>query len=139
LLFVQIPLNLPNRELKQRFDSLLVKYHEGKRGMRYARASHAKYPVIGQPNINALKTTLMVYDYHKDHPDLKLWEVALILDQFKSVRIERRPAKKLEGFAEKNLMAATVSRYLRKAKAMIENVGAGRFPDTSQIASSKVT
>jgi len=33
---------------------------------------------------------------------------------------------------KKNVMAATVSRYLRKAEAMIVNVGLGRFPDTKK-------
>ncbi len=35
--------------------------------------------------------------------------------------------------AKKNILAATASRYIRKAEAMIENVGRGRFPDTTLI------
>jgi hypothetical protein len=131
LLFLQVPLNLPIRTLTQKFAAMMKKHHQGKQGIRYARDSHAKYPVIGQPNMHALAQTLKVYDYRVANPDLKLWEVAMVLDQFKSFKPSTNPGKKREGDDEKNLMTATVSRYLKKAKAMIENVGVGRFPDTT--------
>jgi hypothetical protein len=131
LLFIQVPLNLPIRMLTQKFSVLMKKHHQGKRGVRYARDSHAKYPVIGQPNVNALMITLKVYDYRLAHPELKLWEVAMVLDQFKLFKPRTNPDKKLEGDDEKNVMAATVSRYLKKAEAMIMNAGLGRFPDTT--------
>jgi len=135
LLFVQIPLNLPVRTIKQKFEKLLKKHHKGAKGIRYARASHAKYPVIGQPNINALKTTLMVYDYRAANPDLTLWEIALILDQFKGFVPAKNSQMKLADHTAKNLMSATVSRYLKKAETMIENVGLGRFPDVKKAPS----
>ncbi len=131
LLFIQVPLNLPIRNLTQRFATLMKHHHGGKRGIRHARSSHAKYPVIGQPNINALMNTLKVYDYRQAHPELKLWEVALVLDQFKSFKPNTNPELKLDGHNEKNLMTATVSRYLKKAEAMILNAGQGRFPDAT--------
>lgn len=129
LLYLQIPLNLPIRIIKQKFDQTMKQFHHGKKGIRHARDSHARYPVIGQPNINALKLTLMVYDYRIEHPELKLWEVALVLDQFKTAQFDKNSSLKLNGYDQKNLMTATVSRYLRKADVMIENVGLGRFPD----------
>lgn len=130
LLFVQVPLNLPVRLLKQRFDTLLKKYHQGKRGIRYARDSHAKYPVIGQPNINSLMTTLQVYDYRQLHPEMTLWQVGMILRQFKDFDPNKLKGK-YDGYEQKNIMTATVSRYLKKAELMITNVGHGRFPDTT--------
>jgi hypothetical protein len=130
LLFIQVPLNLPIRSLKQRFDALLKKHHQGRQGIRHARSSHAKYPVIGQPNVNALMTTLKVYDYRQAHPEMSLWQIGMILDQFKSFDPNKREGKQ-DGNDEKNIMAATVSRYLRKAEAMITNAGIGRFPDTT--------
>lgn len=130
LLFIQVPLNLPIRTLKQRFDGLLKKYHQGKQGIRHARSSHAKYPVIGQPHTYALMTTLKVYDYRQEHPEMSLWQIGMILDQFKSFDPNKRNGQQ-EGNDEKNVMAATVSRYLRKADVMIHNVGQGRFPDVT--------
>jgi len=58
LVYLQVPLNLPKRYLKKRFDEIISKYHEGKRGHTYARKSMAMYSFIGQPNIPALRLTL---------------------------------------------------------------------------------
>jgi hypothetical protein len=131
LLFLQVPLNLPIRTLTQKFAAMIRNHHLGRRGIRYARDSLAKFPVSGQPNVNSLMATLKVYDCRVAHPEMKLWEVAMVLDQFKSFKPSKNPEKKREGDDEKNLMTATVSRYLRKADAMIWNVGLGNFPDTT--------
>lgn len=130
VLYLQVPLDLPATTLRQRFDALLKKHHEGRQGVRLARSSQAKYPVIGQPNVNALMVTLKVYDHRQLHPEKTLWQIGMILDQFKSFDPSQREGR-LDGTHEKNIMAATVSRYLRKAEAMIHNVGLGRFPDTT--------
>ncbi len=61
---------------------------------------------------------------------MSLWQIGMILDQFKSFDPNKRNGQQ-EGNDEKNVMAATVSRYLRKAEAMIANAGVGRFPDTT--------
>ena len=126
--FVQMPLNLPKRYLKQAFAKLLVKHHKGRRGVRQARHSQAHYPVIGQPNVPALQITLQVYDYRQTHPELTLWQIG---QQLRLFQLEQLPAAAdtAKTIANKrSIMAASVSRYLRKAQAMIDNAALGKFP-----------
>jgi len=126
--FVQMPLNLPKRYLKQAFAKLLVKHHKGRRGVRQARHSQARYPVIGQPNVPALQITLQVYDYRQTHPELTLWQIG---QQLRLFQLEQLPAAgdTAKTIANKrSIMAASVSRYLRKAQAMIDNAALGKFP-----------
>jgi hypothetical protein len=128
ILYVKIPLNLPKRFLKAKFHELLKKLHEGKKGIRQARQSKAKYTVIGQPNIEALKKTLKVYDYHIENPHLKLWEIGRDLKLSLSDNPLKTDSSKI-AYDKRNRLSASVSRYLRKAKRMIENTSKGRFPD----------
>lgn len=128
ILYVKIPLNLPKRFLKSKFHELLKRLHEGKKGIRQARQSKAKYTVIGQPNIEALKKTLKVYDYHLENPHLKLWEIAKDLRLSLADNPLHTDSTKI-AYDKRNRLSATVSRYLRKAKRMIENTGKGKFPD----------
>ncbi len=126
--YVQVPLNLPKRFLKQEFAKLLLKHHQGRRGVRHARSSNARYPVDGQPNIPALRLTLQVYDLRKAEPSFKLWQIG---ERLRLFQFEQLPAEgdTLETTSNKrNIMAATVSRYLRKAQAMIDNAAMGVFP-----------
>ncbi len=126
--YVQVPLNLPKRFLKQEFAKLLLKHHQGKRGVRHARSSKARYPVLGQPNMPALRITLQVYDLRKAEPNLKLWQIGERLRLFQMEQLPAAGDTALTIANKRNIMAATVSRYLRKAEAMIENVGKGIFP-----------
>ena len=128
ILYVKIPLNLPKRFLKAKFHELLKKLHEGKNGIRQARQSKAKYIVIGQPNIEALKKTLKVYDYHIENPHLKLWEIGKDLRLSLADNPLKTDSSKI-AYDKRNRLSASVSRYLRKAKRMIENTSKGRFPD----------
>ncbi len=133
--FVQMPLNLPKRYLKQAFAKLLVKHHKGRRGVRQARNSHARYPVVGQPNIPALRITLQVYDFRQTHPDFTLWQIG---ERLRLFQLEQLPAAgdTAKTIANKrSIMAATVSRYLRKAQAMIDNAALGQFPKPTKISS----
>jgi hypothetical protein len=126
--YVQVPLNLPKRFLKQEFAKLLLKHHQGQRGVRHARSSNARYPVHGQPNMPALRVTLQVYDLKKAEPELKLWQIGERLRLFQFAQIAADGDTPLTIANKRNIMAATVSRYLRKAQAMIDNVAVGIFP-----------
>ena len=128
VLYIKVPLNLPKRFLTAKFHALLKKLHRGARGIRSARHSYAKYKVIGQPNIIALKKILEVYDYHSENPNLTLWQIGRDLN----VSISNNPLKTDSSkiaYDKRDRLASTVSRYLRKAKRMIENTSKGRFPD----------
>jgi len=128
IIYIKVPLNLSKRFLKAKFYGVLKKLHQGKRGIRQARQSKAKYIVIGQPNIEALKKTLKVYDYHLENPQLKLWEIGRDLKLSLADNPLKTDSPKI-AYDKRNRLSASVSRYLRKAKRMIENTSKGRFPD----------
>ena len=127
-LIFSVPLNLPKKFLVQRFVKLLSEHHKGQRGRQYAKESRAKYRFRGQPNIQGLKTALMVYDYIKEHPDKKLWQVGHILPQFKMELMVCEREGVVPSYHFKRIIEATVSRYKRKATNSIKNVEKGIFP-----------
>ncbi len=129
LMFVMVPLYLPSKDINKRFSALLKKYHEGKQGIRQARASRAKYPVVGQPNMKALKNTLLAYDlwWASDtgtREKMTLWQIGIELDGCKGVYVTTE-------VSDRNTLSVIASRYIKKAKAMINNAAAGRFPDVN--------
>jgi hypothetical protein len=84
--------------------------------------------VIGQPNVPALQITLQVYDYRQTHPELTLWQIG---QQLRLFQLEQLPAAgdtAKTNANKRSIMAASVSRYLRKAQAMIDNAALGKFP-----------
>lgn len=127
-LTISFPINLPKRFLQKRFKDLLAKHHLGKRGYQLAKKSKAKYKVQGQPNVPAIKQALEVYDYWLANPEKKLWEIGNDLPKFQmSMKIKKTdtPATSRHN---KNVLAATVSRYLRRAKESINQTSLGMFP-----------
>ena len=67
---------------------------------------------------------LKVYDLRLAEPKTQLWKIALRPNLFRLEQgTEAPPPDKM------NVVSATVSRYLKKARAVIANVGEERFPD----------
>lgn len=128
LLLVSVPLNLPKKFLLQRFRKLLGESHEGKRGKQYAKKSKAKYQFTGQPNVEALLTALNIWDKRQEFPKMKLWELGQFLPLSKHLYKEYLKNGTPLGTAEKKIIEATVSRYIRKAAGSIRNAGHGQFP-----------
>lgn len=127
-LLVSVPLSLPKKFLLERFRKILAEHHKGERGRQYAKRSNAKYQFKGQPNIQGMKTALMVYDYIRANPKTKLWEVGKILPQFK-IELEECVKKSIiPSYDLKRTIEATVSRYKRKALASIAKTEMGMFP-----------
>lgn len=125
-LTISLPLGLPKRFLEKRIKDLLAEHHKGRRGHQLAKKSRARYQVQGQPNIPALKQGLAVYDHWKANPGMPLWQVGNTLPKF---QLEQRIAPGERKTADKrNVLAATVSRYLRRVKQSINNAGQGVFP-----------
>ena len=112
----------------ERFRKILAKHHKGERGRQYAKKSKAKYQFKGQPNIQGLKTALMIHDYISTNPNTKLWEVGKILTQYKIELEECRKKNITPSYDLKRTIEATVSRYKRKALASISNTELGLFP-----------
>jgi hypothetical protein len=125
---VSIPLYLPKKLIIRRFKELLDERHKGKRGHQLAKRSKARYQVKGQPNIPAIKQALKVYDFKKANPKMKLWEIGNAIPNLQmenKIQVEDTES----GLADKkNVLAATVSRYLRRAEISIFNVKNGIFP-----------
>jgi hypothetical protein len=137
VMIVQVPLDQPVTELRQLFASYLDAFHTGdepQQGIRAARSSQARYPVVGQPNVPALEKTLAVYDYRLKNNKMSLWEIWLALNPNMGRMIDPKcltPEEVLDIPLTKASWTAAVSRYCKKAKAMIDNTGHGRFPDLS--------
>ena len=84
---------------------------------RQNQVSSARYPVAKRPVVTALHTRLMVYQMRKAHPEGTMTLVEI--------------GKKLNlNASNEQEMAILVSKNLKEAKRLIENVVEGRFPDT---------
>ncbi len=133
VLVLTVPLDEPDSYLFERFKAYIGTFKgrqnvgdideddlgEGdRRGIRAARSSQARYPVIGQPNVKALKKTLLAYDI-KMAGGMTLWQIGHALDDSYDTSC----------VADRNTLSVIASRYIKKAKAMIKNAAAGRFPD----------
>lgn len=119
---------------KERYQANRGDETKDRRGIRAARSSEARYPVVGQPNVAALEKTLKVYDYRLANPELTLWEIWLALNPYLANELIPKPKNAFKIRSIPNIKmswAAGVSRYIKKAEAMIRNAGLGRFPDLS--------
>ncbi len=127
-LTVSVPLYLPKRFIERRFRELLTEHHLGERGRQLAKQSRAKYKFQGQPNLQGLKVTLAVYDFRQANPEMKLWEIG---DRIPFLLGDKSPPWKITPTQDKVVrasLAATVSRYLKRAKEAIEFTSVGVFP-----------
>jgi hypothetical protein len=125
---VVAPLALNKRTLKKRFGELLRKHHKGRRGGNRFRMSLASYPLSEKPVVLTLEKTLRVYDLWKTHwPEWPLWRIGEAAKVYEKQRTE--PSDAIKDLQDKRRrMAIVVSRFLKHAKAYIENAGKGQFP-----------
>jgi hypothetical protein len=142
-ILVTVPLNLTQAHLLKTFRSILNKHHEGERGVRVRQTSQAKYQLMGKEDTAFLEMALAVWDMRQAHPDMALWEIAnetRCVKREHLIRAEDRN-KDLQGelAGKKNILAATASRYVKKANAMIENVGKGFFPAPYPLDANGIT
>lgn len=126
-LTLSLPLSLPKRLLERRIKELLAKHHTGKRGHQLAKKSQAKYRVQGQPNLGALELGLNVYDFKQKNPDLALWEIGNQVPRVTMKHKLKWDDDKNDKIVKKRILAATVSRYLKRVKLSIERAGVGLF------------
>ncbi|MEP7043721.1 MAG: hypothetical protein ABI843_11705 [Dokdonella sp.] len=127
-LVVSMPLALPKRFLMRKMGELLRDMHHGRRGVQSAKISRAKFQVVGQPNLPALKTALRVWDYRLENPTMPLWQIGQKLPNYKpQEKISMGDSHAIQ-VAKKNVLTATVSRYLRRAKCTIAATEIGSFP-----------
>ena len=127
VMVVAVPLTEPKRRLKRWFDELLMRRHAGRPGVPTKLNSESLYPEHTTFSVLALDQMLMVYDLKLKEPDLTNAELGqrlrLVLTAMPKKTDGEVLAKK-----KRNTMSATVSRYLKKANAYIENTALGKFP-----------
>ncbi len=128
-LTLALPKNLPKRYLLRRIRELLAKEenHPGARGRQHARMSKAKYQVKGQPNLAGLALTLRVYDFKVANPTLKLWEIGDQLPRFMIGKKVKSSDTHAEVVYKRNVLSASVARYIKKAEGMIANAVLGQL------------
>lgn len=125
---VSIPLYLPKKTILRRFKELLDERHKGKRGYQLAKRSKARYQIKGQPNISAIKQALEVYDFKLSNPTLKLWEIGNAIPRLQLANKLKSGDTASEKADKRNILAATVSRYLRRVEESIDKTSLGTFP-----------
>lgn len=111
--------------MKRAFDHERRQRAQGSaRGDAYSRA---KYPVFAKPVLTALHERLIVYRARQKNPDASLYDIG----------VEAGLAGRMSGGKDdadhRNRVRAAVGRAIAEAKALIHNVGEGRFPDTTPL------
>lgn len=125
-LTISLPKKFPIKMLEKRFKELLKQNRKRKKGMTLARESNARYRFSGQPNIEALRTALRVYDFARDNPGLKLWEIGNKMPKFQMAN--KTNPNDLDFDDKKNRLGATVKRYLTRVEGRLKSVALGQFP-----------
>lgn len=138
-LIVAVPLSVSKRKLKSEFAKLLESRHAASKSGRPSLAelkktSTAKYKLERNYTIAALSTTLSVYDLWLENQNkpkterLTLWQVGKALNINKQAIQDAESKAAADRLVGRNLLGATVGRYVKQAKSMIANTEKGRFP-----------
>jgi hypothetical protein len=136
VLIVAIPLTSSRRYIQSRLLRLLDKrHHADKPGRKKSNLdkSTAHYPLERNYTIENLQKTLQVYDNYlkvKDEkPKVPLWKIG---EQMRLVpsAMTTNDMSMNEQQVFRNVMGASVKRYIANAEKLISNTGLGRFPLT---------
>ena len=139
VLVVAVPLSMSKRALKGAFAKLLDSRHTGNKSGRPSMAklkevSTARYKLEHNYTVSGLLTALAVYDLWVENQTkpkaerLTLWEIGKALNINKSAIKDAESQSSADRLVGRNVLGATVSRYVKQARAMIENTAAGKFP-----------
>lgn len=136
VLVVAIPLTSSRRYIQSRLIRLLdTRHHADKPGRKKSNLSKstANYPLERNYTIENLQKTLQVYDEYlkvKDmKPKVQLWKIG---EQMRLVPSAMTTGNMTTSEKQvfRNVMAASVKRYIGNAEKMIANVALGKFPLT---------
>lgn len=124
---------LSKRDIKRQFSMMVDAKFAGKLAGRPVYESGAKYRVVGYPNLKALKEMLHVYDLHKAEPMLRHWQIGERLYREDKLDVTEKAITNPSdpwnfGADARNVMTATISRHLKKARAYIANSAGPFFP-----------
>lgn len=133
VLVIAMPLTSSKRYLQSRFNALLKRRHTTKRGRQYKtfEESSAKYPLAKNYTIRNLETTLAVYDEYLKHkgqiPKVPYWKIGQSMRLVPSAMTTDNMSMN-ERQVYRNVMGASVKRYITNAEKMIANAALGKFP-----------
>ena len=136
VMVVAVPLSMSKRYIYSRFITLVKKNHTAKRGRTAEQwtKSTAKYRINRNHTIDNLRTTFTVYSEYvtnnklPKHDKLTIWQLG---DKLKIVKNATTVKNELIGRTEierRNILAASVSRYVKQAKKIIAATAEGKFP-----------
>jgi len=136
VMVVAVPLSVSKRALKGAFAQLLDSRHTGSKSGRPSLAklktvSTARYKLEHNYTISGLLTTLAVYDLWVENQTkskeerLTLWGIGKALNINKPAIKDAESQFSADRLVGRNVLGATVSRYVKQAKAMTENAAAG--------------
>jgi hypothetical protein len=127
-LTISLPLELPKDHLIKRVRELLAEVHKGAKGKQYAKASKAKYKIIGQPEPKKLALYYEAWIIRNNNPSLTFWEIGNAMNGvnngFKAISAKNNSASLI---GKKKRLTGIVSRYLKRAEELIKATGQGRF------------
>ena len=131
-----VPLRVSKRRLKGIFAKMLDQRHTGTRGRPAVanQVSSARYQLQHNYTIQSLQTGLSVYDLWLANqqlgtPDrMTLWELGVKAGLNKKAAKDAVSTLSQDRLVGRNVLAATVSRYVKQANAVIANAGLGLFP-----------
>ena len=138
VLVVAMPLSSSKRYLQSRFARLLKERHGAKPGRtaKKLEASNANYRLERNYTIENLRKTLQVYDeYLRTRVESKkvpLWKVGENLRLVPSAMTSSKLMAD-ENFLRRNVMGATVKRYLKNAERIINGTTQGKFPVSTKV------
>jgi hypothetical protein len=139
VMVVAVPLAVSKRRLKGAFSALLEQRHSGHKSGRPSLAamkgtSTALFKLERNYTISHLQTALAVYDLWLENQrrdaseHLALWQIGSKLNINRQAAKDAISDHKADRAVGRNVLGATVSRYVRQARTIIANTATGRFP-----------
>ena len=129
---VVVPLNEPVWRLARSFSGLLKERHTGKPGVAHITRSGATYSTEDKFSCPALEKMCKVYELHQANKEsggnLKLAQIGKKAGVHIDYGAKAKADDVVDDESMRQVMASTVSRYLKKARVLIANVGLGKFP-----------
>ena len=133
---IAMPLTWSKRALQKSFNALLKRRHKrgrGKKALKGKETSTALYPLAHNFSVHSLKVALAVYDAVEAEKQAKsgatYYQIGVALKLVPSAMPSAIEIAEQKRDADKaNVINVAMSRYYKKAAAMVANVGKGLFP-----------
>lgn len=136
VMVVAVPMDMSKRYIYSEFIKLIKKHHTAKRGrtaQEWAKST-AKYPINRNHTIDNLRTTFAVYEAYVANSKLPkaqkltVWQLGDKLRVVKSAEKSKNEIEERSEIERRNILAASVSRYVKQAKEIIAATAQGIFP-----------